>query len=172
MQVIPLLLILLGAGKARDLCILFMSHVVTWFQSRFLDEKAILFIFFIFYFYSLQINAFILHKPYIYLFSGMKNPLTLMSYLTPVMTLVTALLSVILEPWSEFKENSYFNSQWHVFRSCLLMLFGGALAFFMVTTLNSFSFQLFIYSWGLWERGWFYKDMKFVFTGWDVCYNH
>lgn len=62
----------------------------------------------------------------------MKNPLTLMSYVTPVMTLVTALLSVILDPWSEFKENSYFNSQWHLFRSCLLMLFGGTLAFFMV----------------------------------------
>ncbi|TXG55729.1 hypothetical protein EZV62_020985 [Acer yangbiense] len=65
---------------------------------------------------------------------GLKNPLTLMSYVTPVMAVVTAFLSLLLDPWHEFKGNNYFNNSWHVTRSCLLMLFGGTLAFFMVLT--------------------------------------
>ncbi|KAA8525004.1 hypothetical protein F0562_011358 [Nyssa sinensis] len=65
---------------------------------------------------------------------GLKNPLILMSYVTPVMAVVTAILSLILDPWNEFKNNIYFNSSWHIIRSCLLMLFGGTLAFFMVLT--------------------------------------
>ncbi|KAH9745823.1 putative sugar phosphate/phosphate translocator [Citrus sinensis] len=68
------------------------------------------------------------------LFSGLKNPLTLMSYVAPIMALVTALLSLLLDPWHEFKRNNYFNNSWHVTRSLLLMLSGGALAFFMVLT--------------------------------------
>jgi len=44
----------------------------------------------------------------------------------------TALFSLLLDPWHEFKTNNYFNSPWHLTRSCLLMLFGGTLAFFMV----------------------------------------
>ncbi|KAH9794202.1 putative sugar phosphate/phosphate translocator [Citrus sinensis] len=65
---------------------------------------------------------------------GLKNPLTLMSYVAPIMALVTALLSLLLDPWHEFKRNNYFNNSWHVTRSLLLMLSGGALAFFMVLT--------------------------------------
>ncbi|XP_050227223.1 probable sugar phosphate/phosphate translocator At1g06470 [Mercurialis annua] len=65
---------------------------------------------------------------------GLKNPLTLMSYVTPVMAVVTALLSLIFDPWHEFKMSSYFDSSWHIARSCLLMFFGGTLAFFMVLT--------------------------------------
>ncbi|XP_059664984.1 probable sugar phosphate/phosphate translocator At1g06470 isoform X2 [Cornus florida] len=65
---------------------------------------------------------------------GLKNPLTLMSYVAPVMTVVTAILSLILDPWNEFKTNDYFNSSWHLMRTCLLMLFGGTLAFLMVLT--------------------------------------
>jgi hypothetical protein len=64
--------------------------------------------------------------------SGLKNPLTLMSTVTPVMAVATALFSLLLDPWHEFKTNNYFNSPWHLTRSCLLMLFGGTLAFFMV----------------------------------------
>ena len=48
------------------------------------------------------------------------------------MALVTSLLSLLLDPWHEFKRNNYFNNSWHVTRSLLLMLSGGALAFFMV----------------------------------------
>ncbi|KAG8501666.1 hypothetical protein CXB51_004783 [Gossypium anomalum] len=62
------------------------------------------------------------------------NPLTFMSYVTPVMAVVTALLSLLLDPWDQFTKNSYFNSSWHIARSCFLMLFGGTLAFFMVLT--------------------------------------
>ncbi|KAG8659872.1 probable sugar phosphate/phosphate translocator At1g06470 isoform X2 [Manihot esculenta] len=65
---------------------------------------------------------------------GLKNPLTLMSYVTPVMAIATALLSLIFDPWYEFKKSSYFDNSWHIARSCLLMFFGGALAFFMVLT--------------------------------------
>ncbi|XP_060190965.1 probable sugar phosphate/phosphate translocator At1g06470 [Lycium barbarum] len=65
---------------------------------------------------------------------GLKNPLTLMSYVTPVMALSTAMLSLIFDPWQEFGSSSYFDSSWHITRSCLLMLFGGTLAFFMVLT--------------------------------------
>ncbi|XP_016556166.1 probable sugar phosphate/phosphate translocator At1g06470 isoform X1 [Capsicum annuum] len=65
---------------------------------------------------------------------GLKNPLTLMSYVTPVMTLSTAVLSLIFDPWHEFRHTNYFDSSWHIARSCLLMLFGGTLAFFMVLT--------------------------------------
>ncbi|XWS30057.1 hypothetical protein CRYUN_Cryun24cG0085600 [Craigia yunnanensis] len=65
---------------------------------------------------------------------GLKNPLTFMSYVTPVMAVMTALLSFFFDPWHEFRKNNYFNSSWHIARSCLLMLFGGTLAFFMVLT--------------------------------------
>ncbi|XP_022968905.1 probable sugar phosphate/phosphate translocator At1g06470 [Cucurbita maxima] len=65
---------------------------------------------------------------------GLKNPFTLMSYVTPVMAIVTLMLSLGLDPWKEFASNGYFNSIWHVTRSSLLMLFGGALAFCMVLT--------------------------------------
>ncbi|TYH42520.1 hypothetical protein E1A91_D11G069000v1 [Gossypium mustelinum] len=65
---------------------------------------------------------------------GLKNPLTFMSYVTPVMAVVTALLSLFLDPWHEFGQNNYFNSSWHLARTCLLLLFGGTLAFFMVLT--------------------------------------
>lgn len=65
---------------------------------------------------------------------GLKNPLTLMSYVAPVMAVATALLSLALDPWEEFRENEYFDSSWHITRSFLLMFFGGTLAFFMVLT--------------------------------------
>ncbi|KAH9794220.1 TPT domain-containing protein [Citrus sinensis] len=57
-----------------------------------------------------------------------------MSYVAPIMALVTALLCLLLDPWHEFKRNNYFNNLWHVTWSLLLMLSGGALAFFMVLT--------------------------------------
>nr|XP_043639364.1 probable sugar phosphate/phosphate translocator At1g06470 [Erigeron canadensis] len=65
---------------------------------------------------------------------GLKNPLMLMSYVTPIMALGTALFSLILDPWDEFRKSIYFDSSWHIARSGLLMLFGGTLAFFMVLT--------------------------------------
>ncbi|PKU79278.1 probable sugar phosphate/phosphate translocator At1g06470 [Dendrobium catenatum] len=65
---------------------------------------------------------------------GLKNPITLMSHVTPVMALATAILSLLLDPWHDLKSNKYFDSSKHVIRSCLLMLLGGALAFFMVLT--------------------------------------
>lgn len=65
---------------------------------------------------------------------GLKNPITLMSYVTPVMAVTTAFLSLIFDPWDEFRRSNYFNSSANVARSCLLMLFGGTLAFFMVLT--------------------------------------
>ncbi|KAL4586403.1 hypothetical protein LXL04_011039 [Taraxacum kok-saghyz] len=65
---------------------------------------------------------------------GLKNPLTLMSYVTPVMAIITALLSLILDPWDEFRTSTYFDTSPHIIRSCFLLLFGGTLAFFMVLT--------------------------------------
>ncbi|XP_047317256.1 probable sugar phosphate/phosphate translocator At1g06470 [Impatiens glandulifera] len=65
---------------------------------------------------------------------GLKNPLILMSYLSPVMAAVTAILSLLLDPWDEFRNSNYFDSSWHFTQSCFLMLFGGTLAFFMVLT--------------------------------------
>uniref|UniRef100_K3Y1H8 Uncharacterized protein n=1 Tax=Setaria italica TaxID=4555 RepID=K3Y1H8_SETIT len=65
-------------------------------------------------------------------FAGLKNPITLMSHVTPVMAIATMILSLLLDPWSDFQKNSYFDNPWHVMRSCLLMLIGGSLAFFMV----------------------------------------
>ncbi|CAD5178262.1 unnamed protein product [Musa acuminata subsp. malaccensis] len=67
-------------------------------------------------------------------YSGLKNPITLMSYVTPTMVVATLVLSLIMDPWHDFDTNTYFDSPWHVARSCLLMLIGGALAFFMVLT--------------------------------------
>ncbi|KAJ0678046.1 hypothetical protein HanOQP8_Chr12g0443451 [Helianthus annuus] len=66
--------------------------------------------------------------------TGLKNPLVLMSYVTPVMAVATALFSLMLDPWDEFRKSSYFDSTWHIYRSALLMLLGGTLAFFMVLT--------------------------------------
>ncbi|KAK9059921.1 hypothetical protein SSX86_020625 [Deinandra increscens subsp. villosa] len=65
---------------------------------------------------------------------GLKNPLVLMSVVTPVMAVATALFSLILDPWDEFRKSSYFDSSWHITRSALLMLLGGTFAFFMVLT--------------------------------------
>ncbi|XP_076890122.1 putative sugar phosphate/phosphate translocator At1g06470 [Bidens hawaiensis] len=65
---------------------------------------------------------------------GLKNPLVLMSYVTPVMAVATALFSLIMDPWDEFRKSSYFDSSWHITRSALLLFLGGALAFFMVLT--------------------------------------
>ncbi|KAL1562809.1 putative sugar phosphate/phosphate translocatorisoform X1 [Salvia divinorum] len=65
---------------------------------------------------------------------GLKNPLTLMSYVTPIMAIGTGLLSLLLDPWKDFRESNYFDSSWNIVKSCLLMLFGGTLAFFMVLT--------------------------------------
>ncbi|KAL5732150.1 hypothetical protein ACHQM5_004803 [Ranunculus cassubicifolius] len=65
---------------------------------------------------------------------GLKDPITLMSYVAPVMAIATAVLSLFFDPWDEFRKNSYFDSSWHVVRSCLLMFIGGTLAFFMVLT--------------------------------------
>ncbi|GAB4859708.1 hypothetical protein Ancab_011187 [Ancistrocladus abbreviatus] len=65
---------------------------------------------------------------------GLKNPLTFMSYVTPIMALATALSSLLVDPWHDFAKSDYFNSSWNIFQSCLLMIFGGLLAFFMVLT--------------------------------------
>ncbi|GAB2285476.1 hypothetical protein Dimus_019925 [Dionaea muscipula] len=65
---------------------------------------------------------------------GLKNPLTFMSYVTPVMAIATAFFSLLMDPWDDFANSDYFNSMWNIVRSCLLMLFGGTLAFFMVLT--------------------------------------
>ncbi|CAL5342856.1 unnamed protein product [Camellia sinensis] len=64
----------------------------------------------------------------------LKNPLTPISYVTPVMAVATAMLSLIMDPWDEFRTSNYFSSSWHITRSCLLMFLGGTLAFFMVLT--------------------------------------
>ncbi|VAI70245.1 unnamed protein product [Triticum turgidum subsp. durum] len=63
---------------------------------------------------------------------GLKDPITLMSHVTPVMAIATMVLSLLLDPWSDFRKNTYFDNPWHVMRSFLLMLIGGSLAFFMV----------------------------------------
>ena len=63
---------------------------------------------------------------------GLKNPITLMSYVTPTMAVATLVLSLVMDPWHDLDTNAYFDSPWHVMLSCLLMLTGGALAFFMV----------------------------------------
>ncbi|KAM1060810.1 hypothetical protein ACFX2J_025139 [Malus domestica] len=65
---------------------------------------------------------------------GLRNPLTLMSFVTPVMAVLTAILSLVFDPWDELRENNYFDNPGHIGRSLLLMLFGGTLAFFMVLT--------------------------------------
>lgn len=65
---------------------------------------------------------------------GLKNSITLMSHVAPVMALATAFLSLLLDPWHDFKSNRYFDTSRHMIRSCLLMLLGGVLAFFMVLT--------------------------------------
>ncbi|XP_078169733.1 nucleotide/sugar transporter family protein [Carex rostrata] len=63
---------------------------------------------------------------------GLKDPITLMSYVTPIMAVATFIGSLLMDPWHKFDTNMYFDNPWHVARSCLLMLIGGTLAFFMV----------------------------------------
>lgn len=72
-------------------------------------------------------------------FAGLNNPFAVMSYLTPVMTALSLILSLILEPWSKFGESHYFDTPRHVMSSCALMLLGGALAFCMVSTRRIFT---------------------------------
>jgi len=75
---------------------------------------------------------------------GLENPITMMTHVTPVMAIATMILSLLLEPWSDFQKNSYFDNPWHVMRSCLLMLIGGSLAFFMVTSVIWFGTKLLV----------------------------
>lgn len=63
-----------------------------------------------------------------------------MSFVTPVMAVLTAILSLVFDPWDELRENNYFDNPGHVGRSLLLMLFGGTLAFFMVGEYSNFSY--------------------------------
>ncbi|KAJ3683637.1 hypothetical protein LUZ60_013864 [Juncus effusus] len=63
---------------------------------------------------------------------GLKDPIKFMSEVTPIMAIATFIGSLIMDPWSQFHNNIYFNNSLHILRSCLLMLIGGALAFFMV----------------------------------------
>ena len=65
-------------------------------------------------------------------YAGLKNPFTLMSYVTPVMAITTAILSIALDPWHDFRASHFFDSSAHILESSLLMLLGGSLAFFMV----------------------------------------
>ncbi|KAM0857683.1 hypothetical protein ACQ4PT_048315 [Festuca glaucescens] len=65
---------------------------------------------------------------------GLKNPFTLMSYVTPVMAITTAILSIAMDPWHDFRASHFFDSSAHILKSSLLMLLGGSLAFFMVLT--------------------------------------
>eukprot|EP00252_Welwitschia_mirabilis_P009445 TRINITY_DN22024_c0_g1_i2.p1 TRINITY_DN22024_c0_g1~~TRINITY_DN22024_c0_g1_i2.p1 ORF type:complete len:490 (-),score=74.92 TRINITY_DN22024_c0_g1_i2:384-1853(-) len=63
---------------------------------------------------------------------GLTNPFATMSYIAPVMALITAVFSLISEPWLSLTKTRYFDTPQHIFGSCLLMLLGGTLAFFMV----------------------------------------
>ena len=65
-------------------------------------------------------------------YAGLKNPFTLMSYVTPVMAITTAILSIALDPWHDFRASHFFDSSAHILESSLLMLLGGSFAFFMV----------------------------------------
>ncbi|KAL5219848.1 hypothetical protein ABZP36_024561 [Zizania latifolia] len=65
---------------------------------------------------------------------GLKNPFTLMSYVSPVMAISTAILSIAMDPWHDVRASHFFDNSTHIIRSSLLMLLGGALAFFMVLT--------------------------------------
>ncbi|KAG8077923.1 hypothetical protein GUJ93_ZPchr0007g4562 [Zizania palustris] len=65
---------------------------------------------------------------------GLKNPFTLMSYVSPVMAIATAILSIAMDPWHDVRASHFFDNSTHIIRSSLLMLLGGALAFFMVLT--------------------------------------
>jgi solute carrier family 35 protein C2 len=63
---------------------------------------------------------------------GLNNPFVAMSYFTPLMALITVVFSLALEPWHKLGSTAFFDSTFHIFESCALMLLGGTLAFFMV----------------------------------------
>ncbi|CAK9860372.1 unnamed protein product [Sphagnum jensenii] len=63
---------------------------------------------------------------------GLNNPFVAMSYFTPIMALITVVFSLALEPWHKLGSTAFFDSTFHIFESCALMLLGGTLAFFMV----------------------------------------
>lgn len=48
-----------------------------------------------------------------------------MSYLTPVMAIITLIFSLVLEPWHKLGETAHFDTPRHLFDSCALMLLGG-----------------------------------------------
>lgn len=76
---------------------------------------------------------------YFIFYAGLKNPFTLMSHVAPVMAVVTAIISIAMDPWHDFRASHFFDSSSHIIRSSLLLLLGGALAFFMVRIMCSFS---------------------------------
>jgi hypothetical protein len=67
-----------------------------------------------------------------------------MSYVTPVMAIVTAVISIAMDPWEDLRASNFFDSYAHIIRSSLLMFLGGALAFFMVCILYPFLVTIFM----------------------------
>eukprot|EP00250_Pteridium_aquilinum_P031223 c43260_g1_i1 orf=173-1792(+) len=63
---------------------------------------------------------------------GLNNPLAVMAQLSPVMAIVTAILSVATEPLHKLSEHPFFDTSHNAIKSSLLLLLGGSLAFFMV----------------------------------------
>ncbi|MCO5612083.1 hypothetical protein L7F22_066345 [Adiantum nelumboides] len=63
---------------------------------------------------------------------GLTNPLAVMAQLAPVMAILTGVLSVASEPWHKLREHPFFDTYNNAFKSSLLLLLGGSLAFFMV----------------------------------------
>jgi solute carrier family 35 protein C2 len=73
---------------------------------------------------------------------GLNNPFVAMSYFTPLMALITVVFSLALEPWHKLGSTAFFDSTFHIFESCALMLLGGTLAFFMVVYPHPLSLPL------------------------------
>jgi solute carrier family 35 protein C2 len=65
-----------------------------------------------------------------------------MSHVAPVMAIVTAIISIAMDPWHDFSASHIFDSSAHIIRSSLLLLLGGALAFFMVCIVGNHSLTL------------------------------
>lgn len=63
---------------------------------------------------------------------GLNNPLAVMSQLAPIMAIITAILSITTEPLHKLAEHPFFDTYHDAIKSSLLLLLGGALAFFMV----------------------------------------
>ncbi len=69
---------------------------------------------------------------------GLDNPVSTIFWLSPIMGLSVAIISAVLDRWSELVGSRFFDSAGASFKTCFLLTIPGALAFCMILSEYSY----------------------------------